>query len=74
MEVMFCGLTKRDICILGYQLAVRNNTLHPFKEEVAGKDCFYAFLNRNLKLSICKPIDISFTRAREFNKDEFGKF
>nr|CAD7576313.1 unnamed protein product [Timema californicum] len=56
MEAMFYGLTKREVCNLAYQLAVRNNIPHPFKDEAAGKDWFYAFLKRNPKLSVRKPM------------------
>lgn len=74
MEAMFYGLTKRDVCSLAYQLAVRNNIPHPFKDETAGKDWFYAFMKRNPKLSVRKPIGTSFARARGFNKEEVDKF
>lgn len=74
MEAMFYGLTKRDVCSLAYQLALRNKIPHPFKNESAGKDWFYGFLKRHPKLSIRKPMGTSFARARGFNKEEVDKF
>ncbi|KAG8196604.1 hypothetical protein JTE90_014163 [Oedothorax gibbosus] len=74
MEAMFFGLTKRDVCSLAYQLAFRNNIPHPFKDEAAGKDWFYAFMKRNPKLSVRKPMNTTFARDRGFNKEEVDTF
>ena len=75
MEAMYYGLTKKDVCTLAYQLAIRNNIPHPFgKDETGGKDWFYAFMKRNPKLSIRKPMGTSFARARGFREEEVEKF
>lgn len=52
IDPMFYGLTKRDVCNLANQDAIRNNIPHPFKDEAAGKDWIYTFLKRNSKLSV----------------------
>lgn len=75
MEAMFYGLTRKDICALTFQLAIHNTIPHPFgKNDKAGKDWFSAFMKGNPKLSIHKPMGISFTRARRFRKEEFDTF
>lgn len=75
MEAMFYGLTRKDICALAFQLAIRNQIPHPFgKDDKAGKDWFSAFMKRNPKLSIRKPMGTSFARARGFRKEEVDKF
>lgn len=76
MEAMFFGLTRKDVCALAFQLAVRNNIAHPFgKDDRAGKDWFYGFMKRNKgKLSIRKPTGTSFSRARGFNREEVSAF
>ncbi|XP_063216887.1 uncharacterized protein LOC134527855 isoform X1 [Bacillus rossius redtenbacheri] len=76
MEAMFYGLTSKDVCILAFQLAVRNNLAHPFgQNDKAGKDWFHGFMTRNKdKLSIRKPTGTSFSRAKGFNKEEVSAF
>nr|CAD7259784.1 unnamed protein product [Timema shepardi] len=37
MEASFFGLTRADLRRIAVQLAERNNTAHPFKDEIAGK-------------------------------------
>lgn len=64
METMYYGLIKSDVCNLANQVAVCNNIPHPFKDETAGKDWFYALMKKNPKLSVRKLMSISFSRVK----------
>lgn len=70
---MFYGLTNEDDCSLAYHV-VWNNTLHLFKDKVAGKNWFYTYIRRNPKPSVGKLMDTSFARTRGLNKNEIDKF
>lgn len=76
MEALFFGLTIKDLSIMAYQLAARNNIAHPCGADGrAGKDWFYSFMERHKdKLSLRKPTGTSFSRAKGFNKKEVGRF
>ncbi|GFU43988.1 uncharacterized protein LOC108743582 [Nephila pilipes] len=68
-----CSTEKKECLQSAYQLAVRNNISHPFKDKTADNDWFYGFMKRNPNLSIRKPLATSFARTRGFNK-EVDKF
>lgn len=38
LEERLFGFTRKDVCKIAFQLAVKNRIPHPFKEETAGKD------------------------------------
>lgn len=79
METRLYGLTAKDLRALAYNLAVKNNKVHPFnvQKQEAGKDWFQGFLNRHPDLSIRKPESTSAARAAGFNRivvDNFFNF
>lgn len=75
MENTFHGLTRNDIRKLAYQLAAKNNILHKFRQDMAGRAWFDHFMHRHRnKLSVRKPEGTSFARAVGFNKESVMKF
>lgn len=70
MEARLYPFTKNYVC----SLPVRNKIFSSFKDEIADKDWFYAFMKRNPGLSVHKPLGTSFTTARGFSTEEVGKF
>ncbi|KAJ8928285.1 hypothetical protein NQ314_019168 [Rhamnusium bicolor] len=75
MEAKFYGLTRRDIRIMAYTLAVRNGLDHPFKKEIAGRSWLDAFLRRHKKIiSLRRPTGTSFARALGFNSENASRF
>jgi len=53
MSGVYYGITKKDLCKLAYQLATKNNIVHPFNNDwkAAGTDWFHGFLQRHQDLS-----------------------
>lgn len=75
MESKFYGLTRQDVRKMAYQLAVRNNIEHPFKNNTAGRAWLDHFLSRHKdRLSIRSPTGTSNARALGFNKEAVDKF
>jgi DDE superfamily endonuclease/helix-turn-helix, Psq domain len=77
MESKFFGMTRKDVKILAYQLAEKNNILpNPFssKNQEAGRYWLKGFMARNQRLSIRTPTGTSFSRALGFNKEQVEKF
>lgn len=75
MEAKFYGLTREDIRIMAYTLAVQNGLQHPFKKEIAGRSWLDAFLRRHREtLSIRKPTGTSFARVLGFNTENVSRF
>ncbi|XP_072384743.1 uncharacterized protein [Diabrotica undecimpunctata] len=59
---------------LAFDLAERNNIVHPFKNSKAGLDWVKRFLNRHPNLSLRKPEATSSARAMRFNKVAVKQF
>lgn len=76
MEARLFGLTTKEIQLLAYQLAEKNQINHPFSKEndQAGLDWMYNFMKRYPDLSIRKPEATSAARASGFNPTVVGKF
>lgn len=77
MEVRFYGLTKKDVCKLAFELAVKNDVPHQFNigKGHAGNDWFTAFMRRHqAQLSLRKPEATSAARAQSFNKVQVNRF
>ena len=75
METTYFGFTIADLRRLANQLATKNNLLHPFKTEEAGRAWADLFLNRQKAvLSLRKPTGTSYARSMGFNKENVGKF
>lgn len=76
MESKYYGLTRRDVKVMAFQLAVRNNVKHPFgAKEEAGRAWLDHFLCRHKdRLSIRKPTGTSISRANGFNKESINNF
>jgi len=76
MEARLFGLTTKEIRLLAYQLAEKNQINHPFAKEndQAGLDWMYNFMKRHPDLSIRKPEATSAARASGFNPTAVGKF
>lgn len=76
MESRLFGLTTKEIRLLAYQLAEKNQINHPFAKEndQAGLDWMYSFMKRHPDLSIRKPEATSAARASGFNPTVVGKF
>ena len=76
MERMLFGLTPNELCGLAFELAERNNKVHPFKkgDEVAGYDWYSGFMSRHPFLSLRKPEATSAARAQGFNRVAVNNF
>ena len=76
MERMLFGLTPNELCALAFELAERNNKVHPFKieDEAAGYDWYCGFMSRHPFLSLRKPEATSAARAQGFNRVAVNKF
>ncbi|XP_067642531.1 uncharacterized protein [Eurosta solidaginis] len=76
MESKLFGLSRMDVKYLAYQLAEKNNIMHPFSKEnqLAGKDWLRGFLKRNPNLAFRSPTGTSLARARGFTKDNVNTF
>ena len=76
MESLFYGLTRRDVCEIDYQLAIKNDISNPFGTAgIAGKDWLKRFMQRHKnRLSIRRPTGTSNARVSGFNKEQVAKF
>lgn len=76
MEGRMYGLTTKDLLVLAYQLAERNNIKHPFSAENgrAGKTWLRGFRKRHPDITMRAPESTSAARARAFNKPVVDKF
>lgn len=76
MESRFFGLTTKDMRILAYDLAEKNDISHNFdtSKKMAGRIWLENFLKRNPDLSLRKPEATSAARASGFNKVSVDKF
>src|ERR1700733_6794435 len=76
MQSRFFGITPSDLKRLAFQLAMRNNIIHPFSKtkEMAGQAWLTSFLLRHPEISLRKPEPTSLTRAVGFNKPQVTRF
>ncbi|CAH1954405.1 unnamed protein product [Acanthoscelides obtectus] len=76
MEGRMSGLTTKDERSIAYQLAEKNNIVHPFSKVtcLAGKDWLIGFRKRHLQISLRSPESTSAARARAFNRPAVTKF
>ncbi|CAH1965849.1 unnamed protein product [Acanthoscelides obtectus] len=70
MESRMYGLTTKDVRSIAYQLAEKNNIVHPFSKVtcLAGKDWLIGFRKRPLQISLRSPESTSAARARAFDR------
>ena len=76
MESLFYGLTRRDVCEIDYQLAIKNDISNPFGTAgIAGKDWLKRFMQRHKnRLSIRRPTGTSYARVSGFNREQVANF
>ena len=74
MEGRLHGLSVKELRILAWQLAERNNIAHLFRDGMVGKDWMRRFLKINSILPLRKSEATSAARAMGFNKVVVGKF
>lgn len=76
MDQHFFGLRVKDIRVLAYQLALKNNLQHPLQSEsgMAGKKCLRNFMKRHPDLSYRTPRSVSISRAKAFTKENLDVF
>ena len=74
-ECMF-GITPKDLRMIAFEVAERNNIPHRFNREkkIAGKKWYYNFMRRHKELSLRQPEPTSMARATGFNKERVGEF
>ncbi|KAJ8883509.1 hypothetical protein PR048_015353 [Dryococelus australis] len=70
------GLRRRDVWVLAYQLAVKNNLTHPFTAEkgMAGKKWLENFLHRHPELAMRTPRAVSLARVKNFTREKVDMF
>ena len=76
LQNRFHGLSLEEVREITYEVAVRSEIEHPFKEceRKAGKGWMRGFLSRHPELSIRSPEPTSIARASGFNKPQVDKF
>ncbi|KAI5724685.1 hypothetical protein M8J77_005936 [Diaphorina citri] len=74
---MFYGFTKEESRILAYEVAKANNLKYPTswdREQKAGTDWLYHYMQRHTQLSLRTPEGCSLARAASFNQHNVTKF
>ncbi|KAJ4426999.1 hypothetical protein ANN_26798 [Periplaneta americana] len=68
---IYVGITPRELRLLAFDIAERNEILHRFSKEkrIAGKTWYYAFKRRHPQLNLRQPESTSFVRAKGFDKE-----
>jgi len=76
MQQRFYGLSLLEVRELAYELAERNNIVHPFskKKKMAGKDWMRCYRERHPEISLRTPEATSLARATGFNRVQVSKF
>lgn len=76
MEARLFGLTMINCRHLAFQLAEKNNLVHPFNKDIqmAGEDWMKSFLSRHPELTLRKPEATSGVRAMGFNRPNVNRF
>ncbi|KAJ8876416.1 hypothetical protein PR048_020861 [Dryococelus australis] len=76
MDSLFYGLTRRDVRLMAYQLAIKNNISNPFgASRIAGENWLKRFLRRHKdRLSIQRPTGTYDSRVSGFNRDKVKVF
>lgn len=76
MESAYFGLSRNDLRIMAYQLAIRNKKNHTFSETklTAGKNWLKGFLKRHPDISFRQPTGTSISRVKGFNKESVNCF
>lgn len=76
MKSLLFGLILKEVRVIAFQLADRNNIKHPFNRDnsTAGMDWMKGFMARNPILTVRKPEATSAARAMGFNKVSVQKF
>lgn len=74
LQLMFFGLSISELRKLAYDLAVKLNVQHRFKNQCAGKSWLRGFLARHPELVVRSPEPTSLGRAVGFNKPSVQKF
>ena len=76
MERNFYGLHACDLRRMAFQLALRNNIVHPFKNSrgQTGKKWLHLFMRRHSNLSFRKPQLLSVARIQGFSRENVEKF
>jgi hypothetical protein len=76
LEEFLFGITPRELRILAFEIAERNQIPHRFSQEkrIAGKKWYYSFMRRHSELSLRQPESTSFAWAKGFNKENVNLF
>nr|XP_018906716.1 PREDICTED: uncharacterized protein LOC109036800 [Bemisia tabaci] len=74
LDERFYGLTRESLGKLAYLLAEANHIKHPFKNETAGRDWVFKFLERHPELRFRKPEPTSIARAAGFNRQAVDRY
>lgn len=74
MDSRFYGLTRDDLCELGFEFATPNNLPIKFKNGRAGYQRYYNFMQRLLEVSLRRPESTSISRACGFNRPKVQLF
>ena len=74
MDNNFFGLRRSDVKSMAFQLAIKNNTFHPFQNEEAGRKWFKGFMRRNAHLSLRTPRATSHARVLGFSVENVNQF
>lgn len=76
MEARLFGLTMINCRHLAFQLAEKNNLVHPFNKDIqmAREDWMKSFLSRHPELTLRKPEATSGVRAMGFNRPNVNRF
>lgn len=76
MDQRFHGLRRRDIRVLAYQLAVKNELPNNFTQSkgMAGEKWLKNFLKRHPSLAVRTPRAVSLSRVKNFTKEKVDAF
>lgn len=76
MDRCFYGLRLRDIRVLAYQLAIKNNLNHNFaaSKGMAGEKWLKRFFRRNPSLAVRTPRAVSLGRVKTFTHEKVDAF
>ncbi|XP_049869645.1 uncharacterized protein LOC126369338 [Pectinophora gossypiella] len=76
LDDMYFGMTAKNLRILAFEFAERNNISHRFNRDAkaAGKDWLRGFLKRHPQISLRQPTSTSIARAMGFNRPQVERF
>lgn len=76
LDDMFFGMTAKDLRIVAFEYAEKNNISHRFNPEskMAGKEWLRGFMKRHPDISLRRPTSTSIARAMGFNMPQCERF